>query len=366
MKEITSRQFAIFSVLLLLGMKMLIFPSIIAQSAKHDSFFSIAISVGIELLILLPVVFLIKKNPDTTFMQLLTKKFGKLGAIIVMTLFILFFLTKLIYALQEEYSFLLNNMYSQLNWIFYFVPVMFLLIFLAAKGVRTVGRSCEIFFVFIVVTIVAMIFIETFDVNLATNLPLFEFGVAPMFEGVLKSSFWCGNSLLLLLLMGKINIQKAFVSKTMIYTSLAAAFLVGFMFIFTSLFDVTAAFFQFALVDITVVTPYISDLGTLDWVIIIMWNIALLLLSGILISVLALAIKDTYGFKNTTLPALILGGVCITISLINDCSFLNIIAIVTGDFIYVSLGFYALFLLITLLLFIKKQKRGKYEKNNIS
>jgi len=360
MKELTGRQVATISVLLLVGMKMLMLPSIIAQVASKDSLFSALVLIGIELLILVPIVFMLVKNPDTTLMQLLTKKFGSIVATVVMTLFILFFAAKLLYVMEEQYSFLIAKLYSRLHWLIYILPLFFLLLYFAVKGLKTLGRTCEIFFGFITVSIVGIIAIETFDLNWSANLPLFEDGLMPTINGALRSSFWCGNSLFLLLFMGKIKLEKTFKTRIFVYNAIAAVMFVVFVFIFTSLFGASSGYFKNAIADITIVTPYVSDLGTLDWIVLIFWNIALLLLSGTFITGLVSATQETYGFKQNLIPAIIIAVLAISLARLNEFNLSSVVNIVASNWHYAVLGVYGFFLIIMFLLFIIK--RGKDDK----
>ncbi|MCL2540079.1 MAG: spore germination protein [Firmicutes bacterium] len=362
MKQLNCRQTAIISVFLLIGMKLLVFPSLISEIALHDAVYTMLFTVAVEFAILLPVLFVLIKNPDRTFFEAVAGKLGKITAHIISLILVLFFLSKLVYILIETYAFLMNSMFYQLVLPIFILPIAFVSVYLAAKGGRTAGRTCEIFFGLVLAGLIITVISALPSVNLTNILPGFEFGITPSLSGVWQTMLWSGNSLLLLFFMGKIKIEKGFLRKAVIFNGLGGLFLVVFVLIFSAVFDTTAGFFKFAIVNLTQVTPYISDIVRLEWLALITWTFGLVLTAGIILTALNSVLVSAYKISKPIIPAAVLFVAAAAAAYVIDFNYAGI----TNLFLeskFAAIGVYAFSLLLIGILLVSKKGGRKSEIN---
>ena len=96
MKEISSHQFILLSLFLLLSTKILTFQPIVFEFAKKDAFWSVLLGAFFDILVLFFVVLVLKKHQNVSFFELLTKTFGKVIAKVILCLMFAFILLKVI------------------------------------------------------------------------------------------------------------------------------------------------------------------------------------------------------------------------------------------------------------------------------
>ena len=75
MTEISTRQYIIIVILVLLASKLDTMLAVVYSVANTDAIISIILNFLIELLIVFMVTLVIKRNPDTNLFELLKKKF---------------------------------------------------------------------------------------------------------------------------------------------------------------------------------------------------------------------------------------------------------------------------------------------------
>ncbi len=367
--QITTREYILFAMFAVLTSKIMTMPHVIYNYATHDAIFSVLLNMLIELLLVVLITLLIAKNPDKTFFEFLSSKITKFGATIVIIIISLYLLLKATFILQETYTFFLHTIYEQFNIFYFFAPVFLLIGYMAIKGVRTIGKSLEIFGFFVVLGL-GIAFINT--VGLATfdaNLPYFREGVSDVFAGTFYSSFYIGNSLVLLFLMGKVKINSKITQKTLLCCSLVALFVLMMDFLFYDILGYTVIYSTFALSDLSQFNPFVSDLGHLSWLSIIVGTVNLFSLVAIMLYSIGEGTKQFCKTNTATIPILfalaIMFGTCYILKF--DLKVFNEIIIDYGAYFATSvLGIVTILLFILNIVRRSKNETVTKQSNNIS
>ncbi len=356
MKELTTHQFILISIFLLLSTKILTFQPIVYESAQKDAFWSILFGAIFDLLILLVVCFLLIKHKDITFFELLNKIFGKIVSRIILAVMFVFILFKVVFLAEETFSFFTKFLYEDLNVWVYILPMAFVCGYFSIKGIKTISRTVEIFYFFVLLGIILCSLTSIDGVSLNNILPCFEDGMHKTFNGMLTQTFYRGNALILLLFMGKIKLSKHFSLKFLGATSFATILVLGVTLVFYLVYGPSTTYVEFALADLPQYNPFVSDLGRLNWLCVVVCVIALILTTSIMLYCLSLILRWTFGFKRSLISTAFSEFLIVLIAYLNDFSIILMEQKILSSWqLVVGIGGGIIFILAILLLLLRRK-----------
>lgn len=359
MTELTSRQFIIIAVFIMLTSKLVTMPTVVFASASNDAIFSVIINSLIELLLIFIITFIIKRNPDTSLFDLLAKKFSKIGAYIIIAILAIFLIARLTFCYEELYSFFLQLLYDDFSPYIFAIPTFFVTGYLAYKGARSIGRTLEILFWFILIGTMIAVISNANLVTFHSNIPYFQNGITPILEGSYTSAFYFGNSLGLLFFVGKVRINDNLVKNTMITCSLIALLIAALCFIFYDVFGLSMEFTMFALTEYSQYNPFILELQRLVWLSAIVDITKLFCSTACLTYCLGQAGKVFTKSKTTLLPIITVFLLVFSLATILHYDLLSMIELVRNYLSLITLGIIALSLIICLILAINRRKNAE-------
>lgn len=356
MKEVTTRQFIIIAIIVMLTSKFVTMPSIIFAAASKDAIFSIIIGISIELLLIFLITCVIKKNQDTNLFQLLKKKFSKFGAYIILFILFVYIFARLLFSFQELYSFFTELLYDEFSPIIFAVPTFFVTGYLAYKGARTIGRTYEIILPFIIFGIVIALVSNFEFLKFDTNLPYFENGFLPVLQGLGEGAFYFGNSICLLFFVGKVKITKSnFISKTMITLGVTALIIVCVCFIFYDVFGMSMYYTYFALTEYSQYDPFILELQRLVWLSAIVDIVKLFCSTVTFVYCLGQIFKPIMQTKTTLLPIIISFLLIFSLATLLHYDVKICFEIIRNYASFITLGIIAFCMILSVILCIKKK-----------
>ena len=362
MKEISSHQFILLSVFLLLSTKILTFQPIVYEFSGKDSFWSILFGALFDILILLFVVFLLKKHQDITFFELLKKNFGNIVAKIILAIMFVFILFKVVYLAEETFSFFVKFLYEDLNVWIYIIPMAFVCGYFSIKGITTISRTIEVFYIFVLIGIILCALTSVEGINFNHIMPFFENGFSKTFDGLLSQIFYRGNGLILLLFMGKIKFSNHFVLKFMSAKVFATILLLFITLLFYLVYGPSTKYVEFALADLPQYNPFVSDLGRLNWLSVVVCVIALILTTSVMLYSLSLIMRWVFELKRSIIPTTISIILIVLIALLNDFSIILMEQKIVGSWRYVVGISLVIILVLTILLLFSRRKNEQSNK----
>ena len=362
MKEITSHQFILLSIFLMLSTKILTFQPIVYEFAEKDSFWSILFGAVFDIIILLLVVLLLKKYKDITFFELLNKTFGKVIAYIILFVMFLFILFKVVFLAEETFAFFVKFLYEDLNVWIYIIPMAFVCGYFSIKGITTISRTIEVFYVFVLIGIILCALTAVEGINFDYICPCFENGFSNAFNGILSQIFYRGNGLILLLFMGKIKFSNHFVLKAILAKIFATLLLLGITLLFYLVYGPSTKYVEFALADLPQYNPFVSDIGRLNWLSVVVCVIALILTTSVMIYALSLILRWTFSIKRSIVPTSIAIILIVLIAFLNDFSIILMEQKIVGAWGYVVGLSFAFFTILTILLLLIRRKNEQSHK----
>ena len=281
MTKITTNQYILIAVFCILTSKLMTMPTVIFNYAGKDAIFSVILNMVIELTLVLVITGLIKKYPTITFFELLKQKLKKPFAIVLCTIFIAFLLFKGTFLLQETISFFSLALYQNMNIWLLIIPSILTILYISYKGLSAIGRSIDIYWIFVLLALVIVFVIGVTKVDFSANLPYLENGIIPVLNGTMHSFFYIGNSLVLLLFMGKVELKPDIFKYTTLFSVAMAIFVSFNIFIYYNLFANFVPYCTFAISNLSQFNPFVTEIGHIGWLSIVESTINLIFMSSI-------------------------------------------------------------------------------------
>lgn len=318
MKSISTHQFIIISIFILLGPKLLSLQPAIFAFANKDAIWGLVIGCLIELPILLLVVFLIKKYQNITFYELLKSKLGKIVFKTLLIIILIFILFKALFLYQETYSLFSQILYEDFPLWIYVACAILVTGYIACKGSRTIARSLEFYYIIAFVGLLISALSAIISIRMENLLPFFENGLMPTLNSVFKTFFFYGNSIILLFFMGKVDIKPKFVWRNLLAYGIYFVYVIGASLIFYEVYGQCVRFSDFTIAELPQYSPFVSDLGRLHWISMVVCTLMLYSLSSIFIWSAICCTKWITDTKNSSVHVCINMFIILVLAIINQ------------------------------------------------
>lgn len=272
--KVNYRQVCVLTLLGMIALKFLGLPSFLYVDAGTSSIFIALILMCIDAVFAFLILSLIEKSGQPNIYEFLKYCVGRVGAKIILAILVGFFVIVLSNISKGFELFIVENLYKELNWGIYALPLMILIAFMLYNGIRNIARVGELFCWLILAGILYIGLKSIGEIELDSLLPFFKDGVEPFFMTAIKHMAWFGSPTFLLMLFGKIDFRDKNKSKLFGYL-FASIVLVLFMYIvFYCLFQITSPTHNFLLSDISQFSTEHSSIDELSWLIVSLWIIA--------------------------------------------------------------------------------------------
>ena len=281
MTKITTNQYILIAVFCILTSKIMTMPNIVFEYAQKDAVFSVLLNTLFDVLLVVLITILIKKYPNSTFFEVLKQKFGKIIAVVILSAVSVFLVFKGAFLLQETLSFFTLALYEQVNFWLLFIPAILTIIYISYKGLSAIGRSIDIYWIFVFLALLIILTISVMKVDFNANLPYFENGIGPMLLGSMHSLLYTGNPLLLLFFVGKVQQKPKIVAYTSLFAFGMGVLIVVLNFVFFNLFTSFVPYCTFALSHLSQNNPFVTELGHIGWLSIVESTINLVFMCSI-------------------------------------------------------------------------------------
>ncbi|WP_210610622.1 GerAB/ArcD/ProY family transporter [Priestia flexa] len=179
---ISSKQFFIISIMFLVGDGILYVPTIVATSAKEDSWIVGIISIIETLLIVWGYARLANGMKNQSLPDYLEKELGKWSAKLLLLSFIAYILVDIGLMVYEIGSFLITIILPETPIESIALALLVVISFGVKLGIETMSRASEILFPWFFGLFMLLIAFNIPNVHLENFQPFFQKGFAPIFE----------------------------------------------------------------------------------------------------------------------------------------------------------------------------------------
>lgn len=276
-KLVSTRQIIVILLISILTLKVLYLPSLLANDIGRDSYIYVFIMLILNFLSLAIFLIIFNKNPDLSFYELLQKMFGTIFAKIILFFVMLFFLLRCFGLFQSNFSYLSENLYSSIKWYNFTITIVFGVVFIISFGLNSIARLIEVFAPITILGFVISLIISVAKADFSNLLPVLENGFLQNIPTIFNFTFWFSDYIIFAIFFGKIKTTKHFNFKICIITLIAIFLVTLFVASSYSLFNYNSVTHTNSISDVLQVLPSTSDMGSFDWLLILIWDIALFL-----------------------------------------------------------------------------------------
>lgn len=221
-KDVDASQFSVFIFIAVMALKIFLAPGLLIKNSGRDGWISMLIYVSIELVILLIILTVLKLNPDKSLYEVLSGALGKLIAKLILLVFAIRLGIKIIIMLGEVELFFNTSILKSINFVVCFIVLLFMLVVFAAKGLRPLGRTAQLFFPFILAALIILFLLTACNLDI-TGLSPVIFDPAQIKDTIIKFPMWFGDVAVLLIFTGKVKQRKKFVLRGMVSALISSA-----------------------------------------------------------------------------------------------------------------------------------------------
>lgn len=361
-KQITNHQLGVVLSLSIISLKVLIFPAVVGSYALNDCYLSVFLSLCVDFMFVMLLVYVIKKNPNKTFYEVLEGSLGKVISKIIVSLLAVFFVFKALMSIKELQNYFVRFLFKDIQWSLFVFPLIALLIYIMNKSFRTFARSAEFFYYLVVAGAILSVLLPVRELKLYNLLPFMANGAKPIIGGSFFTTFQFGDFLVLLLCMGRFEYTKDTPKTIIKFTLITDLFIMLFFIIFVALFGDMVVNQGLAVSDVPLYSNMASNNGRLEWFSIVIWTIVLISQTGLMLVCTVECVEYVTSIKSRFWISV---GVSVVIFLLLYAFYLNFadaIKIVCSA-VFAS-SFMAFKVLTMLFLLIASRGRKQYEKLN--
>ncbi len=298
MKNILSvRQAGILIFFSIISIKFITFPAIYGKYAGVDGYLGMAINLMVDVVLFGVLMWVASKNKNHTFNQILERLLGKTITKIILIFMFLFFVVKAFYLVKEFHHYLLNTLFSELQFLYFVVPLLVFVTYFMSRSLRAIGRSAEIFYPIVLFALSVTIVLPYKYLDVTNILPIMGNGLNPVLTAAMRTSFSTGDYFVFILMMGNIKIEKNTYSKLFRYVLFGAGIVFVFYIIFSILYGDLSFGSIMAVGDIPLFASFPSTVGRIDWITINLWTIVALFQAGVLLSFASQCFVQTFQLK---------------------------------------------------------------------
>lgn len=316
---ISAHQVGVIAGFLLFTLKMTSLPTLLYKYNSTGAILSIIVFVAINAFLLWLVVWLKQKFKKSSLYDIFKEKLGVFIAKLIYFVFFLLFFLKLILMVSDGYTFIkdvADDGFTIFNMFICFLPVIATL---AYSGIRNMGRTCEFFLPFVVISLVLAISFSVIPTTSWSLGSLTKEGFGGFFNSVFRLSFWTGDIFALLIFLDKIELKKGKNKEIFIPFSIMALILLIIYVLYFILYQETSIFHVNLLNDVVQYAIGTSKGWHMDFFAIIIYLINMYLQGAILLYCANLCVEKVTNYKYKA----------ITISVI-------LLSIIIVDFLYLT------------------------------
>lgn len=274
-KLVSTRQLIMMLLMSMVGIKVLVLPNLFSQVSGRDSYLFVIFMLLLDFIVLLTFLFLKNKFKEMSFYEILEYLFGKVVAKIIMFCFFAFFLTKCCAIFETNFAYLNENLYTTFDWVSFSLPILVVIILVSLQGVNAFARTCEILVPLVMFGLIVSVIVGSIRTDFSNLLPFMENGAT---LEVFNFSFWFGDFLIFMVFLGNVKMDKKMDLKICL-SVFVTILIIGAMYaVFFAKFNNSSVTHSNAISDLIQASPSMSDVGSFDWVLILIWDIALFLI----------------------------------------------------------------------------------------
>ena len=261
MNTLSLRQAGLLCSIAILSSKFLVLPSLLYEESFSASIFSVVLILLLEFFLLFFMINLKKQNKLLSFEQVFNKRLGKIVGKIIIFLLFAFFLFKFFYLLEENFSFLKQTLYTEATTLVYLICVLPVVNAMVYKGLKSFGRTTEIFYFVIIACLVFSTFSWFFNFQEFNFTVVLSKGIEGLVNAFFKYTFWFADIVFFMIILDKVKFNQKEIKNFYFYVIFSFVLVAIFMFAYFVAYQTTSFIKNNAIYDISQFSNYFGTIG---------------------------------------------------------------------------------------------------------
>ncbi len=295
---ITPRQAGIFCFLMMLSSKILALPSLLYKDTGYFALVIIFILLGLELFFLYIFIKLKEKYINLSFFDILSKYLGKIVTKIIYILFFLYFILAFVHLIYDNFIYLREAIFEDAKIERFFLIFFPVVCALAYKGLNSLARTAEFFYIFIVFGVICCLALGFSSIS-EYSVPIFTEVTAELtFNTLFSYLFWFSDFAFFLIIIDKIKAENGFGKTIMNFAGLGFALILIFYFVFYEIYKNTSFMYGNAITDIVALTSQVGNIEKLNLIALLVVMFTIFYQGGILLYCLNQSFTKIFPYTN--------------------------------------------------------------------
>ena len=358
--KINSRQLCVIVFYILTSLKLFALPSLIYVTCETDSWMVFVFMILIDICLTLIIFSFLRQSSEKNFYKFLKNRFGVVFAKIFCFSFFVVFMLDLLDGTTGLQRLLLNNFYIEFRWYVFLIPQLSIMAYIVYKGLRNIGRLCEIFIWLIIAGIIFIILKSLTEFDPTFFLPVLSTGFSPIIKALFKHITWFGTPISLLFMMGDIDFKDYKTSRLVKYLVIAGSAILISVVVFYGVFKSNAGLHSFAISDLSEISNSSTALDELSWFIVSIWVIGQTLQLSISFYAVIYSFRYLFNINNSWFPIVVVSLLVVFYQAVNNNSldfakyFYSTPVAIVGVSVKIGL---VLFMALANLFYLKRKRR---------
>lgn len=272
--QITHKQAILLFLICTISSKLQMLPTLLASSAKKDLWLVLLLGAAIDIIFLFLTISINKICPNLTIHDLLRQTFGKVFSFFIVVIFFIYFITTAVLPFEAVRDVFASNLFDSIPWQLFALFLVFCVGYLAFSGLRTIGRSAELYAYIVFFCVISLILLGAFSTDFSNILPI-QLPSTNIFNTYLNHSIWFGDYMIFFVLTGRIKDTNSQLKYRDIFYFVGAIIVYAVAYVsFYGLYTVTAGSQASLLSSISAFSLLSLDIGRIDWFLVLLSQIA--------------------------------------------------------------------------------------------
>ena len=308
-KPVSTRQASLIIMVAMLSTKLLSLNSIISYDISNNAWLIFFVSLVFDVLFSTIFIYLIFKI-DMPILEYIKLKFGYGVSIIISILVGIMFLFKTTEIMVDIYLFFVQLIYTEVSRLVFISAFIIILFYFSSRYLQSIGRTIELLLYLIMFSLVLSIIISLKAVNFENLLPFLNINITTTAKSIFSHNLWFGDFWFLFFMIGNIKKEKDTAKKIIWSYIITSIIILIFVVIFTCVFGATASLHRVCVIDITEVSPRLTNQARFNWLVDFIFPIVLVLGLGLHSNCASICVKhlvkNSVKSKNTISSAIVI------------------------------------------------------------
>lgn len=272
---ISRRQAVILFLICTMSSKLQLLPCLLAGEVGRDLWIVLLFGAIIDTAFLFLTILINKLCPNMSIHDLLRQTYGKLFTSLIGILFFGYFICTSILPFEAVRDVFASNLFDSIPWQIFALFFLVCVGYLSFSGLRTLGRTAELYFYVILFSIICLIILGAINTSWSEILPAFQTPPSKICSTYMMHSIWFGDYMIFYVLTGRIKPDDSGLKyKDVLLWMLAVSlYVVGYI-VLWGLYGITTSSQASLLSSISAFSLLSLEIGRLDWFLVLLSQIA--------------------------------------------------------------------------------------------